>query len=674
MLGAKVCAKARRAWNRDKPCAPSSLSSAHVKQFPALCSNPIALTLTAAAAIALLYWPAFVFTGFGDDYIYILGNPKLQSAEFWEVLSERMNGYEFLPLRDLTYWLDWQIAGNAILPYHLHNLLWYLASCIAAGFCARGLLALAPAQHPAARWIPLATAALFLIHPLHIEPVVWISGRKDLMSGTFLFLAAGLWAQGLARDRPVLLWSGIACFALALMSKSPSVVFVAPALLLWLARGRNAWSRHKAAAIAALIVLGLASIVVSVSVGGESAVLSKERVNTPLAEQILLAARILGQAAAKSVLPIDLRLTYDELFPSLTPGWNALALLGLACALAALVAVVRYLQRPGLLALGTAWFAAFMLPYLQLIPFRTTSPFCDRFAFVASFGICLLAADLLLRAPRAWRTPGAALVVLALLLASAARSPDWRSVNTLLLQDAQHANGGVGPYMQAIAYVYLPAARYAEARAAADAIHDSASRQSALVMIEHHRLRSLGDAQAMVQFLRRVVREQQAAVMNSIDIANLISESCVRYGLLDEAEMIYRSILSDPNMPAATRGDTRHNYALILERRGRTDEAARSYLEAARTEARDRLKRAVSWNSAAILLKAQGDWSAAESAFLAAIALDRNYAYPVINLANLYRHQGRQRELEALLEEAGGRLPEVRQRFRTDPAPRGEAQ
>lgn len=166
---------------------------------PLLTRLPNAMVVVIAAVlIAIFYWPAFTFGFFIDDGIYVTRNTALQAAPVWRVLVERMNEYEFLPLRDLTYWIDWRLFGDRPLPYHLHNLAWYIAGCCATAFAATRLYVLHGGAEERARMFALIVAAIFLLHPLHIEPVVWVASRKDLMTGFFVLLATGLWAQGLA--------------------------------------------------------------------------------------------------------------------------------------------------------------------------------------------------------------------------------------------------------------------------------------------------------------------------------------------------------------------------------------------------------------------------------------------------------------------------------------------
>ena len=74
--------------------------------------------------------------------------------------------------------LDHAIAGLNAYAFHLSNNLW---TGIVAGFVY--LVALALTKH---RLIAIAVAVLFVVHPVHVEAVAWISNRKDLVAAAFL--------------------------------------------------------------------------------------------------------------------------------------------------------------------------------------------------------------------------------------------------------------------------------------------------------------------------------------------------------------------------------------------------------------------------------------------------------------------------------------------------------
>ena len=162
-----------------------------------------------------------------DDAVYIADNPAVLGG-----LSLKGIGWAFThnvnvnwtPLTVISHMLDCQFYGLHAGGHHLTNLLLHAASAI--------LLFLVLRQMTGALWRSGFVAAVFAIHPLHVESVAWIAERRDVLSGLFFMLTLGAYAgyvrhpQSLSRYLMVVLM-----LALALMSK-PMVVTLPFVLLL----------------------------------------------------------------------------------------------------------------------------------------------------------------------------------------------------------------------------------------------------------------------------------------------------------------------------------------------------------------------------------------------------------------------------------------------------------
>ncbi len=145
-------------------------------------------------------------------------------------LTEVVGGY-WRPVYAISLSLDWALWGGRAWLYHLENVLWHLLVVIGLYGLGRRLLARHPSRGRVAFW----AALLFAVHPLGVQSVTWISGRKDLMCAAFgvasllaffrTFEGRGAAAGG--RHRPVL---GIALAGalLALSVGSKELGFVVP--------------------------------------------------------------------------------------------------------------------------------------------------------------------------------------------------------------------------------------------------------------------------------------------------------------------------------------------------------------------------------------------------------------------------------------------------------------
>ena len=189
-------------------------------------STRLAVVMLLSAVIvtyAYTFWGVFQF----DDFNVIVNNPRVHAWPAW--WHDLQHGIR--PLLKFTYTFDWTM-GQGAAGFHLTNILIHLCNTLLVWFLSRHFVAM----HSALRnkqFIPLLTALLFAVHPVHTEAVTYISGRSiTLMT---LFYQAGLLAYiaGKALQRSVYLHVLTPlCMLLALGVKETAVTFPA-ALLLW---------------------------------------------------------------------------------------------------------------------------------------------------------------------------------------------------------------------------------------------------------------------------------------------------------------------------------------------------------------------------------------------------------------------------------------------------------
>lgn len=140
---------------------------------------------------------------------------------------------EYMPLKNLSYGVDYALFGLSPQAFRIQQQLWWLASVLLLWLWLRALLrSMAEGDRlrlPASQAEPLAlfTALLFALHPVHVESVTWLSGRKDVLCGTFMLAAlccAFRWRAAERPARPGMLLGAFAFTALALLSKPMAVV------------------------------------------------------------------------------------------------------------------------------------------------------------------------------------------------------------------------------------------------------------------------------------------------------------------------------------------------------------------------------------------------------------------------------------------------------------------
>ncbi len=382
---------------------------------------------------ALAYLPALQAGFIWDDDAYVTENVTLRSLEgLRSIWLEPEALPQYYPLVHTSFWLEHALWGLAPAGYHGVNVLLHaLASILAWRVLAR-------LRVPGA-WF---AAALFALHPVHVESVAWVTERKNVLSGCFYLAAALAYfrfeaprVQDEARPRSLAGYAAaLLLYLAALLSKSVTASLPAALLLvLWWRRGRPT--------LRTLLPL-LPLFAVGAALGLYTAWLEQTHVGArgaewslTLVERFLVSSRALCFYLGKLVWPTQLSFIYPRwqidgadaaqyLYPLLV-----LALAGLAWA-----ARTRFGWGP-LVAL--LYFAGTLFPalgFLDVYPHRF-SYVADHFQYLASLGAIALAAagmaGLAQRLPQRAASAGAVLLLLLLGGATWQQSHVYRDSETL---------------------------------------------------------------------------------------------------------------------------------------------------------------------------------------------------------------------------------------------------
>ena len=374
----------------------------------------VALALALVVGVAALYaravWFDFVLL---DDPSYIVENPQVMGGLTWPgvvwAFTTFYKGY-WIPLTWLSYMADVSVGGRGPAMFHATNIALHAAN-VALLF---GLLA----QLTRAPWKSLVVAALFAVHPLHVESVAWITERKDVLSTFFALLSVHLYVRYTARPR-VAVYAGMAvCFALSLMAKPMMVTL--PVLLLLLDfwplerlqfHRETRWRTLVAEKLPLLATAAAASILTIVTQGNAGALADFDAL--PLGPRLGYAILGYGAFLYRLVWPVGLNALYA--FPEPLPvGWTLAA--GLVLAGVSLAAIRAARTRP-YVTMGWFWFVIAMAPVSGVLQAGQQWT-ADRFAYVPFIGLYI--AIVWLVAPAVTRVRYGAMVAgVAVILASA---------------------------------------------------------------------------------------------------------------------------------------------------------------------------------------------------------------------------------------------------------------
>ena len=364
-----------------------------------------------------------------DDPWYVINNPLIKSwspAHVFKIATQPAIR-NFAPLTLFSLLVDHTVWGMWPGGYHLTNLVWHSITCVLVYHLVSRL-----SGDAAVGWL---TAALFAIHPVQVESVVWVSSRKGVMSGTFILGSLLCWLQPQRTERQEGL--GLLLFVLALLSKAIAVM-VPPIVLAYdlLVRRQplaTAVPRQVIPGCLALLLVLLTSAAQTTMTGGVRGHLDLNGLELAAVDSIIL-WRYLGML----IMPRHLSVMYDPPIRDI--------------ALAASVALVswgvvvlilsRLVRRFPLVVFGCATFFLLLLPVLNLFPLTTLMN--DRYLYLPCIPMFAIAAGLLRKVgsrlaesierpaiPKpytvALRLAVAGLIIGPYLTTSIAYSPVWRN-------------------------------------------------------------------------------------------------------------------------------------------------------------------------------------------------------------------------------------------------------
>lgn len=439
-----------------------------------------------------LYLPTLSYGLFADDTVYLSLKSVLRDMpvrRLTELFVGPANPWEFLPLRDFSYWLDLRLYDDEDLGLHTSNLIWFAASLSAVTWMAHEVVRWCKPQDSSAP-LPLAlgVAVIFAVHPAHIEAVAWVAARKDLMGGTFSLLAVAAVVRAVRfRMPPRWLLLSMLLLVCACFSKATAIAFVPVISLLLLAAQSVRWT-HKVAWLLSYWGIALIVYVVHTNIAISTGI----RIDNFPGGAYLLerASLILAALLAVLVIPASPGLYYDVYAQG---AWHWLvAATAVAGGAYAAFAVVR---QPSVWAVGIVLLVFPLVVYLQFVPFSTWSLASDRFVFVSVAGFALVLVDLVSR----FRRPVALLSLLFVLVSSMApvvwfRVADWGGSESLLAKEFERNPGFHNAIRDQVLTVLLPAKRYDDARRAAGALGRDYAKAVLLAVIDlEEEYRSVAD-------------------------------------------------------------------------------------------------------------------------------------------------------------------------------------
>ena len=368
----------RRQAARDDAKARRTVATASPLTAVVSYSRQDTLALVVLSLLVVVsYLPAMLWGGFvWDDSILIDAKPVQDVSGLWQIWfspSAIEGEGHYWPLVYTTFWLEHKLWGFNPTGYHIVNVLLHLANTLLVWHLMRRL------SVPGA-WV---VAAVFAVHPLHVESVAWVIERKDVLSGLFYLASALVWIRFVEQPRRGWYVGSLALYASGLLSKS-IVVTLPVALLIW-----HWWQQGRVTLtdLKRLVPFGVVGLVITV--GDLSFYRSREvlSLDYSLIERALIAARALWFYAGKLLWPSELAVIYPlwDIRVSDLLAWGYLVA---AVALAVALWYFRHQVGRGPLA-GALFFVVTLSPVLGFVDYgyMEYAFVADRFQYLAGIGV-----------------------------------------------------------------------------------------------------------------------------------------------------------------------------------------------------------------------------------------------------------------------------------------------
>jgi hypothetical protein len=286
---------------------------------------------------------------------------------------------------------DVQLYGMDPRGHHLTNVVIHTVSSL--------ILLLLLFHITGSLWRSSFVAALFAIHPLHVESVAWVAERKDVLSALFGFLALIFYSEYVENKRPALYILSLLSFVLGLMSKPMLVTLPILMLLIdfwplnrYRHKGQRQGVRQLLCRLIALLkekflflFCSVISAIVTIYVQNISGAIKSFDV-MPFGNRVENALVAYVKYIGKTLWPHDLAVLYP--IPLNLPLWQAIVSLLILLIISS--ATILDGRRHPYLIVGWGWFLVTLLPVIGFIQVGTQS-MADRYSYIPVIGLFIMA-------------------------------------------------------------------------------------------------------------------------------------------------------------------------------------------------------------------------------------------------------------------------------------------
>jgi len=330
-----------------------------------------------------------------DDYDYVTNNTHVTSGIsgqniIWAFTSVEASNWH--PITWISHMIDVQLYGMNPSGHHFTNVVFHTISSV--------LLLLLLYRCTGLLWQSSFVAALFALHPMHVESVAWVAERKDVLSALFWFLTLLLYAEYMAKRKPLQYILTLSSFVLGLLSKPMLVTLPIVMLLMdfwpfgcYQYKEQDQESHQLFGRATALVLekipffvcsfFSAAVTIYAQNKGGAIKTLDAVPIGLRIENTLISYVKYI----ARAFWPQDMAVLYP--MPLTYQLWQVIG--SILVLFFVTVAVIRFGRRCPYLPMGWSWFLVTLVPVIGIITVGSQS-MADRYSYIPFIGLFIMAA------------------------------------------------------------------------------------------------------------------------------------------------------------------------------------------------------------------------------------------------------------------------------------------
>lgn len=360
-------------------------------------NNPAILAIFVVCSSIFVYANSLSGEFIWDDVEQIVENPVIMdlhnvpsffTSDLWKLISNPAVGSNYYrPLFLLSLATDYSLWGLNPLGYHITNIILHALVSLLVYLIGRKLLG----NNISA----FVAGLLFAVHPVHVESVAWISGRTDPMAAAFMLLSLYLYILFSERKRVIVLLLSFTAYIFSLLSKEMGITLPLLIVAYEFSFNKNKPGESSLKSlwpIGVYVLISAAYLYIRGTILGDAVGVNSS--SSPLHMRIYTSFGIIVDYIRLIVLPINMKALYDVPLRESFFDWKVL--LPLSLLLSLLIVTYLLYKKDKMAFFASIWFFITILPVSNIVPLKPTM-MAERYIYIPSVGICLIAAYLYLK-------------------------------------------------------------------------------------------------------------------------------------------------------------------------------------------------------------------------------------------------------------------------------------